>query len=263
MDAPDCDGGARMTNPTPCVDPNHFEITDDGAIRPQPWMQWRQVATASVPSKSGSYGVTLQSGGGGVPVFGTLGSLFGSLFSFIPNIFGSSSILGGLVNTASAGGNKNELLHSITAQYVNDTPVAQDVYGLITRGGCRVSLQARSRGGLTLTSGYKVGVPGDPGALVPASMFGVGADLGRGGTLAIGTQFCVAEERMNSVTIPLAPERTGWARLNPGQSITARAELRFVSEFWENTTIDGGDAGSESSYETGDTRLDLYAVPVL
>lgn len=253
-----------MTNPYPCVDPDHFEVLEDGSIRPQPWMQWRNVASVVAPSKAGSYGVTLQSAGiGGVEVFGTLGSLFGSLFSFIPQMFGSTSFLSGLLASASAGGNKNDLLHQVTRTWTNDTPVAQDVYGLITRGGCRVSLQARSRGGLVLSSGYKVGALGDPGPLTPSSMFGVGADLGRGGTLAIGTTFCVAEERMNSVTIPLAPERTGWARLQPGQSITARAELRFVSEFWENTTIDGGDTGSESSYETGDTRLDLFAVPVL
>ncbi|QWY84381.1 hypothetical protein SEA_KNOCKER_39 [Mycobacterium phage Knocker] len=253
-----------MTNPNPCVDPDHFEIDADGAIRPQPWMAWRQVATVSAPSKAGTYGVTLQSAGvGGVEVFGTLGSLFGSLFSFIPQMFGATSVLGGLVSTASAGGNKNDLLHRVTTEYTNDTPVPQHVYGLITRGGARVSLQARSRGGLVLASGYKVGVPGDPGPLKPSSMFGVGADLGRGGTLAIGTTYCVAEERMNSVTIPLAPERVERVVLAPGESITARAELRFVSEFWENTTIDGGDTGSESSYETGDTRLDLYAVPVL
>lgn len=253
-----------MTNPTPCVDPLHFEVLEDGSIRPQPWMQWRNVASVAAPSKAGTYGVTLQSAGvGGVEVFGTLGSLFGSLFSFIPQMFGSTSFLSGLLATASAGGNKNDLLHQLTRTWTNDTPVAQDVYGLITRGGARVSLQARSRGGLVLSSGYKVGALGDPGPLTPSSMFGVGADIGRGGTLAIGTQFCVAEERMNSVTIPLAPERTGWARLNPGESITARVELRFVSEFWENTTIDGGDSGAESSYETGDTRLDLFAVPVL
>lgn len=253
-----------MTDPTPCVDPLHFEVLDDGSIRPQPWMSWRQVASVSTPSKTGSYGVTLQSAGvGGIEVFGTLGSLFGSMFSFIPQMFGNTSILSGLLSSASAGGNKNDLLHSVTTAWLNDTPVVQDVYGLVTRGGARVSLQARSRGGLVLNTGFKVNAPGDPGTLVPASMFGVGADIGRGGTLAIGTQFCVAEERMNSVTIPLAPERTGRVRLNPGQSITARAELRFVSEFWENTAIDGGDSGADSSYETGDTRLDLYAVPVL
>ncbi|UXE04411.1 hypothetical protein SEA_FUNSIZED_40 [Mycobacterium phage Funsized] len=251
-----------MTNPNPCVDPNHFEITPDGAIRPQPWMTWRQVASVSAASKAGSYGVTLQSDGG-VGVFGTLGSLFGSMFSFIPQMFGTSSFLSGLLATASAGGNKNDLLQSLTTGWVNDTPVPQRVYGLISRGGARVSLQARSRGGLTVYSGFKVNAPGDPGPLTPSSMFGVGADIGRGGTLAIGTQFCVAEERMNSVTIPLAPERTEHVVLTPGQSIAARVELRFVSEFWENTQIDGGDAGAESSYETGETRLDLYAVPVL
>lgn len=252
-----------MTEPFPCIDPDHFEVLDDGSIRPHPWMQWRQVASTVVPSKAGTYGVTLQSGGvGGTKVFGTLGSLFGSLFSFIPQIFGANSFLAGLVASIAAGGNKNELLHQVTTSWTNDTPMAQWVYGLITRGGARVTLQARSRGGLLLTSGYKVAV-GDPGPLVPASMFGVGADIGRGGTLAIGTQFCIAEERMNTVTIPLAPERAGWQRVEPGETFTGRAELRFVSEFWENTSIDGGDSGSESSYETGDTRLDIYAVPVL
>ena len=253
-----------MTEPFPCVDPLHFEVTDGGAIRPQPWMVWRQVASVSAPSKSGTYGVTLQSPGiGGTPVFGTLGSLFGSLFAFIPQIFGASSFLGGFVESAASGGNKNDLLHRVTATWTNDTPVPQHVYGLISRGGARVSLQARSRGGLTLLSGYQVDTAGDPGELTPSSVFGVGADIGRGGTLAIGTSYCVAEERMNSVTIPLAPERAERVVLAPGQTITARAELRFMSEFWENTAIDGGDTGSESSYETGDTQLDLFAVPVI
>jgi hypothetical protein len=253
-----------MTEPSPCVDEDHLAVEPDGSIRPQPWMQWRHLRTIEAASKSGSYGVTLTSAGiGGVEVFGTLGSLFGSLFSFIPDLFGKASILGGLVGTASAGGNKNDLLHGLQLEWTNGSPVTQDVYGLITRGGCRVSLQARSRGGLVLSSGYKLNTPGDPGPLVPCSMVGCGADMGRSGTLAIGTTFGVIEERMNSVTIPLAPERVGWARLAPGESITARAELRFISEFWENTTIDGGDSESESSYETGGTRLDLFAVPVI
>lgn len=253
-----------MTQPWPCVDPTHFHVTDDGAITPQPWMQWRQVATASAASRSGVYGVTLNSGG--PDVFGTLGSLFGNLFRFIPSIFGPSSLLSQLVESASAAGNKNDLLHTLQVGWTNDTPIDQWCYGLITRGGARVSLQARSRGGLVLTSGYQISPPGDPGdagTLVPASMFGCGADIGRGGTLALGTSFGVMEVRSNSTTIPLAPERAGWARLAPGQTLTARVELRFVSEFWEHTPIDGGESGTESSYETGDTRLDLFAVPVI
>jgi hypothetical protein len=94
-------------------------------------------------------------------------------------------------------------------------------------------------------------------------MLAVGADIGRGGTMALGTSFCVMEERMNSCTFPLAPERTGWLRLAPGESVAAAVELRFISDFWENSTVDGGNSGSESSYETGETRLDLFAVPVI
>ncbi|QPX62151.1 hypothetical protein PBI_INDLOVU_36 [Mycobacterium phage Indlovu] len=256
-----------MTEPFPCVDPDHFEVTADGAIRPQPWMQWRHVGGVEVPSKSGQYGVTLSSGGGAVPggvdIFGTLGTLFGSLFSFLPGIFGGASLFNVVEQSASAAGNKNDLLHALQTSWVNDSPVDQWVYGKLTRGGCRVTLQARTRGGLLVTSGYKLNTPGDPGELVPASMVGVGADMARGGTLATGTTYGMEEIRQNSLTIPLAPERTGWARLAPGDSITARAEVRFISEFWEPSTIDGGATGSESSYETGGARLDLFAVPVL
>lgn len=248
---------------TDCYDTDHFEVTASGAIRPQPWMQWRHVAGVEVPTKRGSYGVTLTGGGlGGVDIFGTLGSLFGSMFTFLPGIFGAASILAAADPTGSAQGNKNDLLHALQTSWTNDTPIDQWVYGKITRGGARVTLQARSRGGLQLASGYKVAV-GDPGPLVTCSMFGCGADMARSGTLALGTTFGMIEERMNSVTIPLATERAGWTRLTPGQTLTARAELRFISEYWESSTIDGGTSGSESSYETGGTRLDLFAVPVI
>lgn len=253
-----------MTEPlTDCIDPLHFRVTADGGIEPQPWMQWRQVRRVEAGSKAGSYTVTMTSGGiGTIDVFGTLASLFGSLFEFIPVFFGPSSILGGLVGTVSAEGNKNDLLHSLQTTYLNDTPVAQDVYGLITRGSARVTLQARSRGGLLVRSGLKKHAS-DPGPLTDSSMFGCGADMGRGGSLALGTSFGMIEQRQPSVTFPLVPERAGKLRLAPGESATAKAEVRFVSELWENTTIDGGDSGAESSYETGGTRLDLFAVPVI
>lgn len=160
------------------------------------------------------------------------------------------------------GGNKNDLLHALQIAYTNDSPLPQWVYGLITRGGSRVTLQARSRGGLSLSSGYKQAVA-DAGKLTESSVMGVGADLGRGGTLGIGTTFGVIEQRQPSQTFPLAPERTGWHQLPPGATLTARVELRFITAFWENTNIDGGTRGSTSGYETGDTRLDLFAVPVI
>lgn len=157
---------------------------------------------------------------------------------------------------------KDVLLHSLQLGWLNDTPVPQLVYGKVTRGGARVTLQARSRAYLQLASGYKLAA-GDPGPLVVCDRFGVGADMARSGTLGTATTFCVIEERQPSRTINLAPERTGWQRVNPGQSITARVELRFVSEFWETSAIDGGDSGAESGFETGGTRLDLFAVPVI
>lgn len=259
-------GGVAMT--FPCVDSDHFGVDDDGAIYPQPWMQWRNVGSVAAASKSGSYGVTTSSsssggGGGGTAIFGDLGGLFGGLFDSLPDLFGgATSILGGASSGDSAAGNKNDLLHSLQLSWTNTSPIDQQVYGMITRGGGRVALQARSRGGLVCSSGYQQHVS-DPGPLAVASMLAVGADMARGGTLATGTTFCVIEARQNSLTFPLAPERCGWWQLPPGETLTAKVELRFVSEFWENTTIDGGDSGSESGYETGDTRLDLFAVPVI
>ena len=207
-----------MTSPD-CIDPDHFRVDDNGAITPQPWMQWRHVDGVQGPDKSANFAVT-------------------------------------------GGTNKNELIHSLQRSWLNDSPVPQWVYGKITRGGSRVTLQARSRGYLQLSSGYQKHLT-DPGALVVACRMGCGADMGRGGTLAIGTTFGMIEERQNSRTINLAPERVGWLRLAPGETITAKVELRFITEFWENTTIDGGDTGSESGYQSGGTRLDLFAVPVI
>lgn len=359
-----------MTSP---YDPNHF-IEVNGELRPAPWMQWRQVASVSAKSKTGSYNVT-------------------------------------------GGGNKDELLHNLATRWRNTSPVPQNCYGLITRGGARVTLQARSRGGLLVRSGYrrehvlidddfetldprwtlrpthtivdaavafsgkkmlqigpaasagsstfdkvvpvspgdKVRIsfqarkdaafngvvgnskvrlaaanngfaqlasvtfasadmpaastwyprtllytvpadgsvtslgftvvsdntagnawldklnitvspeadPGTPLKVEDSSIFGVGGDLGRGGLLAVGTTFAMPEVRMNAVTFPVAPERVGWARLDPGEDMVASVELRFITQLWEFTTIDGGDSESESGFETGDTRLDLFALPII
>lgn len=247
-----------MTGP---VNPNHFDNTG-GVLTPQPWMQWRHVAGTEVGTRTGRYPVTMGSSSADFNIVGTLASLFGSILGSISGIFGIHSPIALAAATVSAAGNKNELLHDVQVSWLNDSPINQWVYGKITRGGSRVTLQARSRGGLSLTSGFKLAV-GDAGALTQSSMLGCGADMGNAGSLATGTGFAVIELRQNSVTIPLAPERAGWTLVPPGATYTARAQLRFVSEFWENTVINGGDSGTESSYETGATRLDLFAVPVI
>jgi hypothetical protein len=146
---------------------------------------------------------------------------------------------------------------------VNDTPLPQWCYGLVTRGGARVTLQARSRGYLVQNHGLGVNAP--PAALLQAGggALGTGADVGRAGLLGIGTGFCVPEVRMNSVTMPLLATVTGWTRLEPGDAFYGKVELRFFTEFWETGTIDGGDQGTESGFVSGDTRLDLFAVPII
>lgn len=161
----------------------------------------------------------------------------------------------------SGGGNKFDLIHSLHTRWTNDTPLPQWCYGLVTRGGSKVTLQARSRGYLITYHGAAVNNPA--GTPQPTDAFGIGADIGKSGLLATGTGFCVAETRQHAATFPLIPFFTGWSRVAPGEYYDARLELRFVSEFWENTTIDGGDQSTESSYTSGDSRLDLYAVPII
>ena len=201
----------------PCVDSDHFDILD-GVIAPQPWMQWRQVATVAAASKAGSYAV-------------------------------------------SGGGNKNDVLHSLSVAWTNNSPLPQWVYGLVTRGGSRVTLQARSRGYLQLFHGLGLGLSAP--ALVEVSRMGTGADIGTGGLLGIGGSFCIVEHRQNSVTMPLLPETVGWLRVEPAQSVTGRCELRFKSDNWESSSISGGSSGAESSYVSGDSRIDLFAVPII
>lgn len=252
-----------------CVDPDHFQIID-GAVVPQPWMQYRRVAGASIPSVAGSYPVTTQASTTTALNINTLPSVGGNFLSTLLssiNTLGLGNILGGIFGQAGnlTGGvsapNHNDLLQSVVASWTNDTPIDQLVYGLITRSGARVTLQARSRGYLVLASGYAEG--DHPGDLTVCSKLGTGANMGAAGLLATGSGYCISEVRQNSCTIPLATERAGMHRLAPGATITAAAQVRFVSEFWENGSINGGDTNTESSYETGDLQIDLYAIPVI
>lgn len=203
---------------SPCVDPDHFQILDDGSIAPQPWMQERWVYGIVAESKAGSYGVA-----GGI--------------------------------------NKNDLLHSLTALWTNTSPLTQRVYGEVNRGGSRVTLQARSRAFLSLWHAARIGA-GSMTA-IEVSRMGIGADVGRGGMLGVGTGFCLVTNRQNSLSMPLMPAQVGSWDIPPGGVFQAKVELRFGSEYWEGGSIDGGANGTDSSYVSGDTRLDLFATPVI
>lgn len=158
---------------------------------------------------------------------------------------------------------KDDVLQSVSAAWTNNSPITQYVYGMVTKSGSQVSLQCRSRGYLSTRHGVAVGAPGATVSMAEASRFGVGTDLGNGGLLAIGGAFGISELRQNSTSIPLMPNITGWFVVEPGQTLTAAVEVRFVSDFWENTLVDGGDADTESKVITGDVRVDLFAVPAV
>ena len=196
-------------------------IVADDAIGPQPWMQMRVVNSGTVASLSRSYDPT-------------------------------------------DGQARNDLLQTLQMTWTNDTPVAQWVWGTVGTSGRRVTLQCRSRGYLATSHSVDI-VPAGMGApsfdMEVVSLFGIGTDLGAGGLLAIGGAYGISDWRNNSTTSPLMPHVTGWFLIAPGDTFGARIEVAFVSEFWENTLIDGGDGDTEATIVTGDLSLALYAVP--
>lgn len=163
----------------------------------------------------------------------------------------------------SGGVAKSDLLQTLQGSWTNTTPVSQQVYGLITRGGTRVTLQSRSRGYLSMEHSvdFTTGETEPVFQMTEVSRVGVGSDLGNGGLLSLGGAFAVSEFRQNSITMPLMPHVTGWWIVAPGETVHALIRVGFVSEYWEGSVIDGGDSDTESAVIAGGLRLDLFALP--
>lgn len=98
-------------------------------------------------------------------------------------------------------------------------------------------------------------------ALLEVGKFGNGANMGVGGLLATGATYGEAEVRSHASTYPLLPQQTGMWTVKPGETISAQVQVTFVSDFWENTSITEGDSESQSFFISGETRMDLFAVP--
>ena len=160
---------------------------------------------------------------------------------------------------SSGGGNKNDLIQTLQVAWMNDTPMGALIYAEVTRGGSKVTLQARSQGGLVYRHGRSV-APG-PITLTDASMIACGIDVGRGGTLGTNVALGITEVRQYSVTMPLCPELTGLVKLAPGATFTGRCDVRFVTSIWEGTDADAGAAGQDSTYSAGDLTIELFALP--
>mgnify|MGYP000960661729 FL=1 len=200
---------------------NHFQVTEETVVAPQPWMQMQHIGGAEADAKSRSYDPT-------------------------------------------SGFNKNEILQTLQVSWTNTSPVRQWVYGMVTRGGSRVTLQCRSRGYISTRHGMVKNNGETPTfTMIEVSRFGVGSDVGAGGILKIGGEYAISELRQNTVTAPFMPHLTGWTLMEPGETIHAKVEVRFVSERWENSLVNGGDGNTESTVIAGELRLDLFSVPTL
>mgnify|MGYP002715276934 CR=1 FL=1 len=154
---------------------------------------------------------------------------------------------------------RNEVLQSVSIDWTNNSPVTQLVYGKIQRGGCRVTLQPRSRAYQMMRNGVTIGA--GTVSMIEVDRFGGGADVGKGGLLAIGANYATHEVRINSSVTTFMAQYAGQYIVPPGQTIHFKADVTFKSEFWENTNIDGSDSGTESSTHAGDLRLDMFAMP--
>jgi hypothetical protein len=256
------------------VDPNHFLVNPDGSLTPQSWMQYRCVASVSAPSTAGSYAVTTSGDSTLSALVPDLGTIFDEGSNLANEAEGvitanlGTELLGGSggpVPATVAGGVKNDLLYSLSASWTNETPIDQWVYGLITRGGVRMTVQARTQAYILVLSGFAVSpneMPAVP-TLTLSSAVGCGANIGLGGVLSIGTAYCIIEERQNGTTFPVQPEICGWTLLEPNQTYTAALQIRYASPYWETSSIDGGTVDTDTSYDDGGSRLDIFALPVL
>ncbi len=155
------------------------------------------------------------------------------------------------------------LIHTLQVQYTNTTPIPQQVYGLITRGGTQWALNAPNQFTLNQSHGTAVGVaPPDPSLTLVSKMGGgmVATVTGFGQQL-----YNIIEDRAGTRTSLIGDTIT----LPVGQTYKARMELRLVGIVWDtqqpsNNTLNGADATeAERRFMSGDTRLDLFSYPLL
>ena len=84
-----------------------------------------------------------------------------------------------------------------------------------------------------------------------------------GGLLGLGSDYGIHSVRSHSTSIPLMPHLTGWAAVKPGETAQGYADCRFITPFWEDTTIDGGKTNTDATVVAGELGLDLFAVPMI
>jgi hypothetical protein len=199
----------------PCVDPDHFEVDDGGALSPQHYMQWRHVATNSMQS----FSTTLSVSGGSQPT---------NLGTFV-------------------------------VSWTNSDPIDMQVYGLLTRGGSVVTTTARTRMYLDTYYGLVVGTaPADPTASTQIGRMGNGVDFGLVNSNN-NSNYGVCQTRQAERSVLVGATQT----VTPGQTMKISVNLQIAAGFWETLPIENGSSESELSVLSGESRLDLFAIPVI
>ncbi len=147
--------------------------------------------------------------------------------------------------------------------WLNDSPIAQRVYCMITRGGTRVVTQAR---GVAYCETYYAitqgAAPADP-VTTPGTLcgrYGNGSDPGVGVDGGGQSVYLITETRCPPRTYQIGDLLT----LPATQTVKFRIRLRWQALQWETVGVDGTDTvETESSLTTGETRLDIFAIPSL
>lgn len=199
----------------PCVNTTHFQVIGGTDLEPQPYMQWRHVATNTLASNTYSY----------TPV----------------------------------GSNPSADLADLQVQWTNSSPISQVVYCMITRGATKVITQARAVAALQTSFGQTAGAsPADP--TMPGTVIGLFGNGGDSGAVGSNALYMITESRQAERTYPLGSVVT----LPATQTVKFRIRLRWNAVAWESTGVDGGNTSeTESTLVTGDTRLDIFAIPSL
>jgi hypothetical protein len=161
------------------------------------------------------------------------------------------------------GAAPNQDLAELQVAWTNTSPISQNVYCLITRGGTTVVTQARSVAYIeTYWAATQGAAPADPnptpGTLI--GRYGNGSDCGVYPSSSTNALYLITETRTPDRTYPIGSTVV----LPATHTYKLRIRLRWQAQVWESVGIDGGNTSeTESSLVTGATRLDLFSTPVL
>lgn len=155
------------------------------------------------------------------------------------------------------GSGQAEDLYTVPVAWTNLESTPMRVYGLVTRGGSKLSCSARNILYLEQYYGAVVGVaPADPATSTLISRFGTGGHIG---LTSSKVNFAVVETRAADRGALVGSTVT----VAQGETYKLRLRLRMDGALWETVESYPNMSETEIVVVTGATRLDLFASPTL